>query len=60
MCSQQFQRDEFKQSKLVQNSERNKGGKNMDPTTIRIIAGIGAVIVLYIIIWRRKRQASRD
>lgn len=32
----------------------------MDATTIRIIAGIAAVIVLYIIIWRRKRQASRD
>ena len=32
----------------------------MDVTSIRIIAGIGAVVVLYIIIWRRKRQASRD
>lgn len=32
----------------------------MDVTTIRIIGGIGAVIILYIIIWRRKRQASRD
>jgi len=32
----------------------------MNVTTIRIIAGIGAVVVLYIIIWRRKRQASRD
>ena len=30
----------------------------MDVTTIRIIAGIGAVIVLFIIIWRRKRQVS--
>jgi hypothetical protein len=30
----------------------------MDTTTIRIIAGIGAVIVLFIIIWRRKRQVS--
>jgi hypothetical protein len=32
----------------------------MDVTTIRIIAGIGAIVVLYFIIWRRKRQASRD
>lgn len=32
----------------------------MDPTTIRIVAGIGVVIVLYVIIWRRKRQASGD
>lgn len=29
----------------------------MDATTIRIIAGIGAVIVLFIIIWRRKNKA---
>ena len=30
----------------------------MDATTIRIVAGIGALAVLYIIIWRRKRQSS--
>lgn len=30
----------------------------MDVTTIRIIAGIGAVLVLFIIIWRRRRKAS--
>jgi LPXTG-motif cell wall-anchored protein len=30
----------------------------MDVTTIRIIAGIGAVIVLFIIIWRRRKKAS--
>ncbi len=28
----------------------------MDATTIRIIAGIGAVIVLFVIIWRRKNR----
>lgn len=31
----------------------------MDTTTIRIIAGIGAVVVLFIIIWRRKRKAAQ-
>ena len=31
----------------------------MDITTIRIIAGIGAVIVLFIIIWRRRRNVSQ-
>ncbi len=30
----------------------------MDVTTIRIIAGIGAAIVLFLIIWRRRRKAS--
>ena len=30
----------------------------MDVTTIRILAGIGFVIVLLIIIWRRRRKAS--
>ena len=30
----------------------------MDANTIRIVAGVLAVIVLGIIIWRRKRQAS--
>jgi LPXTG-motif cell wall-anchored protein len=28
----------------------------MDPTTIRIIAGVLFVVVLGIIIWRRKRK----
>ena len=31
----------------------------MDVTTIRILAGIGAVIVLFIIIWRRRKKASQ-
>jgi hypothetical protein len=31
----------------------------MDSNTIRIIAGIGAVIVLVIIIWRRMRKAAK-
>jgi len=30
----------------------------MDATTIRIIAGIGAAIVLFVIVWRRKRSAA--
>jgi len=30
----------------------------MDVTTIRILAGIGAVIVLFIIIWRRRKKAA--
>ena len=30
----------------------------LDVNTIRIIAGVGAVIVLFIIIWRRKRKAA--
>jgi LPXTG-motif cell wall-anchored protein len=30
----------------------------MDVTTIRIIAGIGAVVILFIIIWRRRKKAS--
>jgi LPXTG-motif cell wall-anchored protein len=29
----------------------------MDVTTIRILAGVLAVVVLFIIIWRRKRKA---
>jgi LPXTG-motif cell wall-anchored protein len=29
----------------------------VDTTTIRIIAGVGALIVLFIIIWRRKKKA---
>jgi hypothetical protein len=31
----------------------------MDVTTIRVVAGIGAVIVLFIIIWRRRNKASQ-
>lgn len=31
----------------------------LDVTTIRIIAGIGAVIVLFVIIWRRRKKASQ-
>ena len=30
----------------------------MDVTTIRILAGLGAVIVLFIIIWRRRKKAT--
>ncbi|MFZ0963906.1 MAG: LPXTG cell wall anchor domain-containing protein [Terriglobia bacterium] len=30
----------------------------MSTTTIQILAGIGAVIILAIIIWRRKSKAS--
>jgi LPXTG-motif cell wall-anchored protein len=30
----------------------------MDVTTIRILAGVGAVIVLFVIIWRRRKKAS--
>ena len=29
----------------------------MDASTIRIIAGVLAVVVLFIIIWRRKKKA---
>jgi LPXTG-motif cell wall-anchored protein len=29
----------------------------MDSSTIRIIAGVLAVVVLFIIIWRRKKKA---
>jgi hypothetical protein len=31
----------------------------MDITTIRIVAGVLAVIVLFIIIWRRKQKAAK-
>ena len=31
----------------------------MDINMIRIIAGIAAVVVLFIIIWRRRRNASQ-
>jgi LPXTG-motif cell wall-anchored protein len=30
----------------------------MDVTTIRIIAGIAAVAVFFIIVWRRKKTAA--
>jgi len=30
----------------------------VNPTTIRVVAGILAVVVLFIIIWRRKRKAA--
>jgi LPXTG-motif cell wall-anchored protein len=30
----------------------------MDATTIRIIAGIAAAVVLFVIIWRRKRNTA--
>jgi len=30
----------------------------MDVTTIRILAGVAAVIVLFVIIWRRRKKAS--
>ena len=30
----------------------------MDVTTIRLLAGIGAVIVLFVIIWRRRKKAA--
>jgi len=32
----------------------------MDTTTIRIIAGVLAIVVLFIIIWRRRRKASAE
>jgi LPXTG-motif cell wall-anchored protein len=31
----------------------------MDITTIRIVAGLGAVLVLLVIIWRRRKRASQ-
>jgi len=30
----------------------------VNPTTIRVVAGILAVVVLFVIIWRRKRKAA--
>jgi LPXTG-motif cell wall-anchored protein len=30
----------------------------MDVTTIRIIAGIAAVVIFFVIVWRRKRNAA--
>ncbi len=32
----------------------------MDVTTIRIIAGILAIVVLFVIVWRRRRKASAE
>jgi len=31
----------------------------MDITTIRIVAGLSAVLVLLVIIWRRRKRASQ-
>lgn len=31
---------------------------NLDVMTIRVLSGIGAVLVLFVIIWRRKRKAE--
>lgn len=31
---------------------------DLDVTTIRILSGIGAVVVLFIIVWRRKRKVE--
>ena len=31
----------------------------MDSTTIRIISGVLALVVLVIIVWRRRKQASQ-
>jgi LPXTG-motif cell wall-anchored protein len=30
----------------------------MDINTIRILAGVGAVVVLFVIIWRRRKKAT--
>jgi LPXTG-motif cell wall-anchored protein len=32
----------------------------MDVTTIRIIAGVLAIVVLFVIVWRRRRKASAE
>jgi hypothetical protein len=32
----------------------------MDTNTIRIIAGVAAVAVLFLIVWRRNRQTTED
>jgi len=39
---------------MYSNQERED---EMDPTTVRIIAGVLAVVVLSIIMWRRKKKA---
>jgi hypothetical protein len=31
----------------------------MDVSTIRIIAGVAAVIIVFVIIWRRKQKVSK-
>jgi LPXTG-motif cell wall-anchored protein len=30
----------------------------MDVTTIRVLAGIGAIVVLFVIVWRRRKKAA--
>jgi hypothetical protein len=42
----------------IRNFQNPNKEQNMDSTTLRIIAGAGAVVVLFIIVWRRKRKAS--
>jgi hypothetical protein len=37
-----------------------KEGKVMDVGTIRVLSGIGAVLLLFVIIWRRKRKATEE
>jgi LPXTG-motif cell wall-anchored protein len=32
----------------------------MDANTIRVIAGIGALLVLAVIIWRRNKKAAEE
>ena len=32
----------------------------MDTTTIRIVAGVLAIAVLFVIVWRRRRKASAE
>ena len=32
--------------------------ETMDVTTIRILAGIGAIVVLFVIVWRRRKKAA--
>ncbi len=32
----------------------------MDTTTIRIIAGVLAIVILFVIVWRRRRKASAE
>ncbi len=52
-------RGRFEVEPRIRNKKLNsKEEPIMDITTIRIIAGLGAVIVLFIIIWRRRRKAS--
>ena len=30
----------------------------MDTTIIRVLAGIAAIVVLFVIVWRRRRKAA--